>query len=159
VQLLIFGAGEIHYALILMDMQMPKLDAARALRQTPAYRDTAIIAMTANAFAGDRKRCFESGMTDFLVKPFEPEALFATLLRALDGRKRGDPPLAKRTLRKSGIVAPATCEFCARVRKHQQTNVQGFLGRYAPVLQARVVPEFPHDLEAHPLFHRRMRGI
>jgi CheY-like chemotaxis protein len=74
------------YAAILMDMQMPRLnglDATRRLRQLAAYRDTPIIAMTANAFAEDRARCLEAGMNDFLIKPFDPAALFATLLRWL----------------------------------------------------------------------------
>jgi CheY-like chemotaxis protein len=39
--------------------------------------------MTANAFSEDRARCFEAGMSDFLAKPFNPDTLFATLLKAL----------------------------------------------------------------------------
>ena len=39
--------------------------------------------MTANAFSEDKARCFDAGMTDFLVKPLDPETLFATLLRSL----------------------------------------------------------------------------
>ncbi|MCX7167210.1 MAG: response regulator, partial [Rhodocyclales bacterium] len=79
-------AGRAAYAAILMDMQMPKvngLDATRQIREMPGYRDTPIIAMTANAFAEDQARCFEAGMNDFLIKPFDPETLFATLLRSL----------------------------------------------------------------------------
>ena len=82
-------AGRAAYAAILMDMQMPKLnglDATRQIREMPGYRDTPIIAMTANAFAEDQARCFEAGMNDFLIKPFDPETLFATLLRALRQR-------------------------------------------------------------------------
>jgi hypothetical protein len=74
------------YAAILMDMQMPRLnglDATRRLRELAGTRDTPIIAMTANAFAEDRARCTEAGMNDFLIKPFDPDALFATLLRWL----------------------------------------------------------------------------
>ena len=74
------------YALILMDMQMPRmdgLDATRCIRKDPAYVDTPIIAMTANAFAEDRARCLAAGMTDFLVKPFSPNSLFEILLRGL----------------------------------------------------------------------------
>ena len=77
------------YAAILMDMQMPKLnglEATRQIRQLPGYRDIPIIAMTANAFAEDKAQCFEAGMTDFLIKPFNPDQLFGILLRALSQR-------------------------------------------------------------------------
>jgi CheY-like chemotaxis protein len=78
------------YAAIFMDMQMPKLnglDATRQIRQLPGYRSIPIIAMTANAFAEDRAQCIEAGMNDFLIKPFNPDELFATLLRALSRRE------------------------------------------------------------------------
>lgn len=76
-----------HYAAILMDMQMPTLDgldATRQIRLMPGYATTPIIAMTANAFAEDKSRCFEAGMSDFLIKPFDPSTLFTTLLGALN---------------------------------------------------------------------------
>jgi PAS domain S-box-containing protein len=79
-------AATTSYAAILMDMQMfgvDGLDATRQIRLIPGCAATPIIAMTANAFREDRERCLESGMNDFLAKPFEPDALFATLLRAL----------------------------------------------------------------------------
>jgi CheY-like chemotaxis protein len=79
------------YAAILMDMQMPKLnglEATREIRHLPGHRDTPIIAMTANAFAEDKAKCMVAGMNDFLIKPFKPDELFATLLRALS-RKDG----------------------------------------------------------------------
>jgi CheY-like chemotaxis protein len=66
-------------------MQMPQLnglDATKAIRQLPGYRDTPIIAMTANAFAEDKALCLAAGMSDFLSKPFYPDQLHATLLRA-----------------------------------------------------------------------------
>jgi CheY-like chemotaxis protein len=75
-----------YYAAILMDMQMPKLngvEATQEIRQLPGNRDTPIIAMTANAFAEDKAQCLAAGMTDFLSKPFNPDQLFAILLRAL----------------------------------------------------------------------------
>ena len=75
-----------NYAAIFMDMQMPKLnglDATREIRHLPGYRDTPIIAMTANAFAEDKAKCMAAGMNDFLIKPFSPDELFAVLLRAL----------------------------------------------------------------------------
>ena len=77
------------YALILMDMQMPNLNGLEATRQIRAIRDplsTPILSMTANAFAEDKARCLAAGMNDFLVKPFDPEALFSSLIRWLDRR-------------------------------------------------------------------------
>ncbi len=74
------------YGAILMDMQMPRLnglEATRRIRQLPGYALTPIIAITANAFMEDKARCLEAGMSDFLGKPFEPEAFFETVLRAL----------------------------------------------------------------------------
>ena len=71
-----------HYDLILMDMQMPKMDgiaATIAIRQLSGYALTPIVAMTANAFAEDRERCIEAGMSDFIAKPVNPELLDATL--------------------------------------------------------------------------------
>jgi CheY-like chemotaxis protein len=84
-------AKEKSYLAILMDMQMPKLggvEATKQIRKILMHHRTPIIAMTANAFADDKVRCVEAGMSDFLVKPFDPETLFAILLRSLS---RGSP--------------------------------------------------------------------
>ena len=78
------------YAAILTDMQMPKLnglEATQEIRRLPGYRDTPIVAMTANAFAEDKAKCMAAGMNDFLIKPFNPDELFAVLLRALSSRE------------------------------------------------------------------------
>ncbi len=82
-------AREMDYAVILMDVQMPKLnglEATRQIRALPGYRDIAILAITANAFAEDRVRCLAAGMNDCLIKPFTPDALFSTLLEHLERR-------------------------------------------------------------------------
>ena len=75
------------YALILMDVQMPKLnglEATRQIRELLACRDTPILAMTAIAFAEDRNRFLEAGMNDCLIKPFDPNDLFSALIRHLE---------------------------------------------------------------------------
>jgi signal transduction histidine kinase/ActR/RegA family two-component response regulator len=79
-------AKRTHYDLILMDMQMPKLngvDATRAIRAIPGREHTPILAMTANAFDEDRQVCLAAGMNDHIGKPVDPDLLFETLLKWL----------------------------------------------------------------------------
>ena len=74
------------YSAVLMDCQMPVLngfDATRALREiekaNPQLRRLRVIAMTANAMTGDRERCLEAGMDDYISKPVDPARLGALL--------------------------------------------------------------------------------
>lgn len=74
------------YALILMDVQMPRmsgLSATRAIRALPGRERTPIVALTANVFDEDRQACLAAGMNDFVAKPIVPELLFAVMLRWL----------------------------------------------------------------------------
>ncbi len=77
------------YALILMDMQMPKrngIEATRAIRAESLNRDTPILAMTANVFEEDRQACEQAGMNDHIAKPVDPEVMYETLLKWLTPR-------------------------------------------------------------------------
>jgi two-component system sensor histidine kinase/response regulator len=80
-------ARERAYTAVFMDMQMPIIDGLEATRQIRRFSglgQTPIIAMTANAFTEDKLRCLEAGMNDFLIKPFDPDTMFVTLLRVLN---------------------------------------------------------------------------
>jgi PAS domain S-box-containing protein len=71
-----------HFDAVLMDMQMPVMDGITAtieIRKQAKYKDLPIIAMTANAMAGDRDRCLTAGMNDHVAKPIDIKDLFAVL--------------------------------------------------------------------------------
>jgi PAS domain S-box-containing protein len=80
-------ASKVPYQLILMDVQMPRmngLDATRAIRKLLAHTETPIVACTANAFLEDRMRCMDVGMNGFIAKPMVPETLYAAIFDALE---------------------------------------------------------------------------
>ncbi|OFA05804.1 response regulator [Duganella sp. HH101] len=69
---------------VLMDCQMPVMDgydATRKLREDARYASLPVIAMTANAMVGDKEKCLEAGMNDFIAKPIDVAQLFTTLAR------------------------------------------------------------------------------
>jgi CheY-like chemotaxis protein len=77
-----FGTSK--YDLILMDIQMPVMDgiiATKKIREieSSTNRHTPIIAITANALAGDKENCLAAGMNDYISKPFQPEALISKM--------------------------------------------------------------------------------
>ncbi len=72
------------FDLVLMDVQMPEMDGfetSRAIRkrEEQSGQHIPIIAMTAHAMKGDRERCLDAGMDDYLAKPVEPKALYAVV--------------------------------------------------------------------------------
>jgi CheY-like chemotaxis protein len=79
-------ADEVQPDLILMDIQMPRLDglaAIRRLRALPAYAVTPIIALTALAMPGDEARCLEAGASEYMAKPVSVRALARAVQRLL----------------------------------------------------------------------------
>ncbi|MGA0234512.1 MAG: response regulator, partial [Alphaproteobacteria bacterium] len=92
---------DLPYDLVFMDVQMPEMDgleATRAIRALPIEQSQIyIIAMTANAMIGDRERCLEAGMNDYLSKPINGELLYDAIDVMLSEGSTGERGTAKRT--------------------------------------------------------------
>jgi protein-histidine pros-kinase len=97
---------EANFDLVLMDVQMPVMggieatqairarEARRSWAMAGAWRPIPIVAMTAHAMAGDRERCLEAGMDDYVTKPIKPRELFAAIRRvwgAADAHEMSNP--------------------------------------------------------------------
>jgi CheY-like chemotaxis protein/HPt (histidine-containing phosphotransfer) domain-containing protein len=86
------------YDAVLMDCHMPRMDgfqATRALRERERAQGllrTPVIALTANALAGDRQACLDAGMDDYLGKPFTSVQLLLTLRRWMPARSEAEAP-------------------------------------------------------------------
>ena len=76
------------FDLVLMDVQMPVLDGletTRRIRLDERWRNLPIVGLTAHAMAGDRERCLQAGMNDYLPKPVRGPALLETVKRHIGG--------------------------------------------------------------------------
>jgi PAS domain S-box-containing protein len=102
---------ERRYDVILMDVLMPEMDGYQAThevrRRLPKDAQPRIIAMTAVALEGDRRRCLDAGMDDYISKPIDVERL-ACLLRRIESRETSttafaEPPLNGHALAASGL--------------------------------------------------------
>ena len=81
---MVLKENEFFYSVILMDIQMPVMNGYEATRRIRGLSDPElvqipIVAMTANAFDEDRKRCLEAGMNGHVGKPIDVNVLFRTL--------------------------------------------------------------------------------
>jgi len=77
-------AGDERFDGVLMDCQMPVMDgytATREIRKNPKWKTLPILAMTANAMAGDKEKVIEAGMWDHIAKPLDVAQMFTTLAK------------------------------------------------------------------------------
>ena len=99
---------KIPYDMVLMDLQMPELDgleATRMIRNTASKvinPDIPVVAMTANAMAGDREKCLNAGMNDYVSKPVDPIILADKIEKWLNRIQPRNPEGSTMYQRKDG---------------------------------------------------------
>ena len=126
------------YDLVLMDCQMPEMDgfeataAIRAAEAKAGRPRLGIVALTANAISGDRERCLEAGMDDYVTKPIDPDVLLSTVAKRLKAKEtpaeaRDVPPQADAaTLAGGAIDVAALLKRCRGKRPLAATLLETF---------------------------------
>jgi len=98
------------YDAVLMDMQMPEMDGYQAtavLRQEFTIDQLPIIAMTAHAMQGDREKCIEAGMDDYVSKPIDPKQLFSVLAKWTQPKAEAEVPAPPPAVAAPETTSPA----------------------------------------------------
>jgi CheY-like chemotaxis protein/HPt (histidine-containing phosphotransfer) domain-containing protein len=136
------------YDVILMDVQMPIMDGLEATRQIRARQQGSsphphfakpilIVAMTANAMAGDREKCVTAGMDEYVPKPVRPEALQAALHEFAS--KSTSAPASAAAASTTPTQAPATPEAMRLITETSRSTVpEPAKAQPAPVDMARL---------------------
>jgi PAS domain S-box-containing protein len=122
------------YDIVFMDCQMPEMDGFEATReirrQKGLNRKVPIVAMTANAMAGDREECLAAGMDDYVAKPVEMENIIEMLTRwarlRVESDAAGTPPPAAPAPPETKLSA-VDAEAIGRLRELADGDSQAFL--------------------------------
>ncbi len=83
--------AQAEFDLVLMDVQMPKMggfEATGCIRRSPRFSNLPIVAITAQAMIGDREKCIEAGMDDYITKPIDINELFSALAKWIKPKER-----------------------------------------------------------------------
>ncbi len=114
--------GQGKYDVVLMDVQMPEMDgyeATRAIRESgKPWADIPIIAMTAHAMQGDKEKCLQAGMNDYVTKPIKTDVLFEVLKKWCNNKQERNENMNEQTQTSScPINVESALERCAGDRE------------------------------------------
>jgi signal transduction histidine kinase/CheY-like chemotaxis protein/HPt (histidine-containing phosphotransfer) domain-containing protein len=137
-----------HFDVMLLDIHMPELDgfqvvAIQRQREQGTDRHLPIIALTARSAEGERERCLQAGMDDYLAKPVRAAELFAAIDRVVSGQGGSRPteslPVAAGLLDPVALLAACDgdAELLRKMCRHFQTFVPGRLAEVSEALHDR----------------------
>ncbi|WP_322892270.1 hybrid sensor histidine kinase/response regulator [Yoonia sp. 72] len=129
------------FDLVLMDLQMPVMDGLAATRAIRALGiELPIVGLTANAFAEDRQRCLDAGMTDFMAKPVTRDKL-GSVLRSFRSAQDQEQP---------GLVVPATApsETASTSALLDMVQLTSVLDELGPDLFCDLLDQLQDDADA-----------
>jgi PAS domain S-box-containing protein len=154
------------FDVVLMDVQMPVLDghtATRIIRDELGLLTLPIIALTAGALSSERLRAVAAGMDDFIIKPFDAQALISSILRyvKVDEPARAPPPAATPAARPPSPAAWPQVEGIDA--KDARARMSNDLGLFRSSLK-RLLDEFAGitlsgELEVHAQRMHKLTGI
>ena len=129
------------FDLLLLDVHMPEMDGFQVIetlrrREQGGNRRLPVVALTARSMKGDRERCLEAGMDDYLAKPIRRQELFAVIERVLAGREATEPTPVEKAPSANGVLDAAqlltACDADAKLLERMiaifQEDVPGQLG-------------------------------
>jgi signal transduction histidine kinase/CheY-like chemotaxis protein/HPt (histidine-containing phosphotransfer) domain-containing protein len=141
-----------HFDVMLLDIHMPELDGFQVVailrqRERGTGRHLPVIALTARSAAGERERCLQAGMDDYLTKPVRAAELFAAIERVVSGEEVPRPVESDAGV-PSGLLDPAAllaacdgdAELLRKMCRHFQTFVPSRLAEVSKALRDRNAP-------------------
>jgi response regulator RpfG family c-di-GMP phosphodiesterase len=131
---------------MLLDIHMPELDGFQVIaalrdRERGSNRHLPVIALTARSGRGERERCLQAGMDDYLAKPIGAAELFAALARAAPGEPASGKPAANAVDLLDPTALLAACgedaELLAKMCRHFQAHASDCLAEASESLRER----------------------